>query len=177
MTVPRPQRRFYVSRNFGMVGVGVMGGGLPDEIEVADNDLSELDRADLIEIENVNIRGTYEFFITSAGNRYVQDVKDRVDPVAAGGQTAVEYIDSSEFAARHPDSHQKFRVAARYAAEDPVGHATRIGHDCREALQAFADDLVRERDLDPEKGGTFSAIEAAVNQSSRDLGKRKTELL
>jgi hypothetical protein len=177
MTVPRPQRRFFVSQAFGMVGVGVQGGGLAGEIEVADQDLSELDRAGMIEITNVNIRGTYEFFITSAGYAHVQQVKGRVDPVAAAGQTALDYIDSSDFAARHPGASEKFRVAARYASEDPQAHATRIGHDCREALQAFADDLARVRDLKPERAGSYAAIDAAVAHHKADLGSRKTELL
>ncbi len=177
MTVPRPERQFFVSKAFGMSGVGVLGGGLPEEIAVAEQDLKELDHAGMIDRSNFNVRGTYEFFITSAGYKHAQQVKGRVDPVAEAGQTALEYVDSSEFADRHPDAHQKFRVAARYASEDPVGHATRIGHDCREALQAFAADLVRERDLKPEKSGTFAAIEAAVEHSKNDLGARKSELL
>src|SRR3954451_20923003 len=140
MKVERPERLFFVLSVDGMAGVFVQGGGLPNRITVADQDLSELDDLGLIERRNFNLTGTYEFFITSAGYAHVQQVKGRVDPVTAAGQTALDYIESSDFAARHPEAHAKFRVAAQYAAEDPQGHATRIGHDCREALQAFADD-------------------------------------
>lgn len=57
---------------------------------------------------NLNMRGTYELFIT----RSVQQVKGRVDPVAAAGQTALDYIDSADFAARHPAAHEKLRGRA-----------------------------------------------------------------
>jgi hypothetical protein len=176
MTVARPQRQFFVSRTFG-AGVTVQGAGLEGEIEVAPQDLSELDRSNLIKITNVNVRGTYEFFITSEGYNHVQRTKDRVDPITTAGQTAVDHIDSADFATRHPTAREKFRVATRYASEDPQSHATRIGHDCREALQVFAEDLVRERGLTPEKTGTFAAIEAAINHHKEDLGSRKAELL
>jgi hypothetical protein len=176
MTVARPQRQFLVSRAFG-VGVTVQGAGLGGEIEVAPQDLSELDRSNLIKITNVNVRGTYEFFITSEGYDYVGRVKSRVDPVTAAGQIAVDYISSADFGTRHPIAHEKFRVATRYASEDPLGHATRIGHDSREALQAFAEDLVSERGLTPEKAGTFAAIEATISHDKEDLGSRKAELL
>jgi hypothetical protein len=176
MTVPRPQRQFFVSRSFG-AGVTVQGAGLEGEVEVAPQDLSELDRSNLIKVTNVNVRGTYEFFITSDGYSHVERIKGRVDPIAAIGQTAVDYIDSADFAVRHPVAHEKFRVATRYASEDPRGHATRIGHDCREALQAFAEDLVRDRALTPEKPGTFAAIGATITHHKTDLGERKAELL
>jgi hypothetical protein len=39
-----------------MVGVAIQGGGLPGEIEVAEQDVLELDRAGMIEITNVNIQ-------------------------------------------------------------------------------------------------------------------------
>ncbi|MBS1886807.1 MAG: hypothetical protein JSU06_06425 [Actinobacteria bacterium] len=176
MTVARPQRQFFVSRTFG-AGVTVQGAGIEGEIEVAPQDLSELDRSNLIKITNLNVRGTYEFFITSDGYSHVQRIKGRVDPITAIGQTAVDYIDSADFATRHPTAREKFRVATRYASEDPEGHATRIGHDCREALHAFAEDFVRERGLTPDKAGTFAAIDAAIDHHKEDLGSRKAELL
>jgi hypothetical protein len=44
-------------------------------------------------------------------------------------------------------------------------------------LQAFAEDLVRERGLTAEKAGTFAAIEASINHHKQDLGSRKAQLL
>ena len=156
----------------------VRGGGLPGSLEAADQDLRELRRAGLIETTNVNVRGTYEFFVTSAGYARVEQIRGRVDPVTTAAQTALDYIRDANFdEARHPVAHNKFRVAVQYAHEDPCGHATRIGHDCREALQAFAKDLVQERNLRPEKDGTFAALEAVVKHHAVDLGSRKSELL
>jgi hypothetical protein len=101
MTVARPQRQFFVSRAFG-VGVTVQGAGLEGELAVAPQDLSELDRSNLIKIMNVNVRGTYEFFITTEGYNHVQRIKNRINPITAAGKTAVDYIDSADFASRHP---------------------------------------------------------------------------
>jgi hypothetical protein len=177
LAVPRPQRRFFVSRPLGTGGPHVPGGGLPGSLEAADQDLRELRRAGLIEATNLNVRGTYEFFVTQAGYARVDRIRERVDPVTNAGQTALDYIQNVDFEARHPLARNKFRVAVQYAYEDPCGHATRIGHDCREALQAFAEDLVQERNLRPEKSGTYAALEAVVKHHAADLGHRKLELL
>ena len=65
----------------------VRGGGLPGSLEAADQDLRELRRAGLIETTNVNVRGTYEFFVTSAGYARVEQIRGRVDPVTTAAQT------------------------------------------------------------------------------------------
>ena len=54
------------------------------------------------------------------------------------------YIDEATFGSRHPIAHQKWRTAFDLYELDPVLHATRIGHDTREAILEFANDLIRE---------------------------------
>lgn len=53
------------------------------------------------------------------------------------------YVDEAVFGSRYPDAYRKWRDALDLYAVNPERHATRIGHDCREALADFARALAR----------------------------------
>lgn len=64
----------------------------------------------------------------------------------SGGRASVEgrieaYVDEPAFHKRYPEAYDKWRVAHVLYVENPRRHATRIGHDCREAMMAFASEL------------------------------------
>jgi hypothetical protein len=62
----------------------------------------------------------------------------------AGVERQIEaYVDDHRFRLRYPLAHAKWRDAYDLYLLDAERHATRIGHDCREAMLAFADELVR----------------------------------
>ena len=73
----------------------------------------------------------------------------------------------------HPIAHQKWRTAFDLYELDPVLHATRIGHDTREAILEFANDLVREHAvaIDAE-AGTKKKIRA-VFDAQADMSRDK----
>ena len=53
------------------------------------------------------------------------------------------HIDEAAFGSRYPIAYEKWRSAFDVYELGPVLHATRIGHDAREAFLEFANDLVR----------------------------------
>jgi hypothetical protein len=62
----------------------------------------------------------------------------------AGVERQIEaYVDDHLFRVRYPLAHAKWRDAHDLYLLDAERHATRIGHDCREATLAFAAELAR----------------------------------
>jgi hypothetical protein len=78
---------------------------------------------------------------------YEQRTAERSDRIVAH---FAAHIDEAAFASRYPVAYEKWRDAFDLYELDAERHATRIGHDCRDAINAFAADLVRLHDLDIE---------------------------
>ena len=81
------------------------------------------------------------------------------------------HIDEAAFGSRYPIAYEKWRTAFDLYELGPVVHATRIGHDCREAILEFANYLIRlygVEDVDPAAGTRIkvSAVFAAQPQMS-----------
>lgn len=79
-----------------------------------------------------------------------------------------EHIDEAAFAGRYPVAYEKWRDAFDLYELGPERHATRIGHDCRDAINAFAADLVRLHDLEIEQAvsTTKNTVRAAFAAQS-----------
>lgn len=175
-TVPRAQQRFFVFEVDQIPGSLVSGGGIEGQYEVADQDLRELCNYGLIQVDG-NMRGSYDFFITQHGFAYARDLRERGEPMGRVEESMQSYLESSEFQARHAEAYAKWAQAAEFLAADPVENATRIGHDCREALQHFASSLVAQRGLEDPGQGTFASIGAVIEHSKGALGERTHDLL
>lgn len=82
------------------------------------------------------------------------------------------HIDEATFASRYPIAYEKWRSAFDLYEVGPVLHATRIGHDAREAMLEFANDLIREHGVtvDPDAGTKtkLRAVFTAQGGLSRD---------
>ncbi len=85
------------------------------------------------------------------------------------------YIDEDTIRSRYPRSYEKWRDAFDFFVVDPERHGTRIGHDCREALVFFSDDLARDIDLDARPGETIAKARAAL-AARDDLSDRVREV-
>lgn len=91
------------------------------------------------------------FRITEAGRETVRGAADTFEAVET---LMLRGLDDRVFRDRHPDAYADWQHAARLAAEDPAGHATRIGHDCREAMQLFATSAMHDAGITVEAGPT-----------------------
>jgi hypothetical protein len=64
-------------------GVEVQGGALDRVIQIAEADLNELDGVGLIRKHTFNVRGTFQFDVTRDGRRYVEEIRQRGEPLRA----------------------------------------------------------------------------------------------
>jgi hypothetical protein len=91
---------------------------------------------------------------------YEQRAADRSSRIVS--QLAA-HIDEATFASRHPIAYEKWRSAFDLYELDAVLHATRIGHDCREAILEFANALVRAHSVDVDHAaGTEIKVRAVI---------------
>jgi hypothetical protein len=180
LSVPRAQRRFWVRRPLAAGAPTVVsGGGLTVPLEVASQDLRALRDERLINTERHTTRGTYEFFITPLGKSVVEDLKPRGEPTEEAEEEAVRYVDGGDFRITYPMVHAKLHEARALAASDPVGNATRIGHECREAMFSFADVLATTHSAAPSAGPeeTVAKVRAVLEIRRAQLGGRTRALL
>jgi hypothetical protein len=75
------------------------------------------------------------------------------------------YVDDHEFRSRFPSAYEKWHAAYDLFLLNPQLHASRIGHDCREALIEFASQLARDREVETDlpPGNTVDRIRAALD--------------
>ena len=88
------------------------------------------------------------------------------------------YVDEEAFRRDYPAAYEKWRDALDFFVVNPERHATRIGHDCREALMLFADEMVTvtgARADDAKPNETIKKIRAAL-ASSPNLSDKTREL-
>ena len=114
--------------------------------------------------------------MTRQGREYVAAINQRGEPLESIEQDATAYVEAERFRARHPDAYAKWKQAHAYLAADPIEHATRIGHDCREALRDFAQSLSAAHGIEPSKG-TFDTIDAVIDSRRDELGKGTSAML
>jgi hypothetical protein len=67
------------------------------------------------------------------------------------------YIDDARFVRRHREAYDRLQSAIDLYSVHPERHATRIGHECREAMQLFANTLAPDS-----AGGTVDRIRAVL---------------
>jgi hypothetical protein len=82
------------------------------------------------------------------------------------------YIDDEAFRTRYSAAYEKWLDALHLHDRHPERHATRIGHDCREALAAFAAALVRHHRVRVQpNAGTVDLVRAVLNPTSQPSKK------
>ena len=74
-----------------------------------------------------------------------------------------EYVDDDSLRSRYQDAFERLESALDLFVLNPVRHATRIGHDCREAMLTFVDTALVDRSINaPENSGTVSKLRLLV---------------
>lgn len=155
-------------------------GWLDEERDVFFGDLEELAHRALIRLSTV-ASGTHSFYITNDGNyAYAELMRSRGEPIQRAEQTVRRYVDSTDFAARHPGAHAKWVEAESllWADATPSGF-TAIGHFAREAMQEFATSLSKavgvSVDGDPAK--TVARVRACLGAVGARLGSTERPFL
>jgi hypothetical protein len=89
------------------------------------------------------------------------------------------HLDEDWLRERYPDAYAKWRDAQNLFDLDPHRHATRIGHDCREAMILFAGALVARHDVDSEKppAATVDRVRSVLDLRAGELGEKSVAFL
>jgi hypothetical protein len=178
LRVPRAERQFHVSRPLSPDGAAkVLGAGL--NMRAAPQDLKTLADEGLIQTSRHNPVGNYQCHITPLGFSVVEGLRLRGEPQEMTEQEAERYVDASEFRAAYPEAHTKLRAARDLMAADAVANATTIGHDCREAMMAFASALAQQHDVarDARPEQTVDRIRAVIDLRRSPLGSKTAAFL
>lgn len=137
----------------------------------AAEDLEALAERSYIRTKNHNMDGSFEFTLTESGVVIAGQDSDTFVAVEA---EALGALDGDGFRKRHPAAYEKWQHAARLAADDPVENATRIGHDCREAMQLFGSSIVAVAAIDVTAGPTqtVTKVRAVLNARCEVLSEK-----
>lgn len=125
---------------------------------------------------------TLTFVLSPEAFVYFEEMKAEMgQPVEQIVGTVRAYLDTAEFQRRHPEAYRKWVEAESLlwsADSDP--QFTTIGHLCREAIQAFATELVdrfRPPNVESDPARTKNRIWAVVELHRDKLGSTEGEFL
>lgn len=175
--VPRQKRHpFMLLRS--MRGDSLLHNGFPNRShDMFVGDFVALQRAGLL--HHIN-KEAYD--VAPQGYSYYKELKRRSgDPVERVTSDVRRYLDSGQFEKRHPIAHAKWSQAeALLWGDDAPGQLTAIGHHCREAVQAFATELVNEfkpPQVDPDPQHEIRRVEAVLKHRAQRLGETEGRFL
>lgn len=155
--------------------------GLPDgKKEVHRQDIDILKRADLIAISPA--KNFYRFYVTPRGCQYYRELKQRFGQPVERVESYVENsLNAEQFRKKYPHAYEKWqRAEASLWREDWETQLTNIGHDCREAIQKFAETLINQSQLQqeyPDQNKDIGRIKAVIEQRKENLSHREKKFL
>jgi hypothetical protein len=109
------------------------------------------------------------FIVPPAGMRFYEQAKlGQGQPVQRVENSVRAYLNAERFRSANPGAYEKWQSAeANLWGDDSDRNLTTIGHLIREAMQEFADGLVRALSLEgahPEKSKTIKRIESVLER-------------
>jgi hypothetical protein len=118
--------------------------------------------------------------ISPAGFRQYAEIKDRQGEAIERVEAEIRFYLDREIRRRYPEAFAALSHAEELVwSSDPESSATKVGHDCREAMQAFANEIVRR--LEPPDvmadAGPTPKIRAALRAAGERLGSTEGEAL
>jgi hypothetical protein len=177
--VPRQERYFLVIKTLG--GEHLQGAGLDTVLNAPGSDIEFLSQAGLVHINNRD-QYSFGFVITPAGFAFYDETKRRSsEPAVQIEQDAQAYFDSEQFRTIYPTAHRLWANAAEsvWRAES-TNSLTAIGHSLREAMQAFATEMVehyKPEHVNPDVTKTLDRVSAVLKTHQSRNGEAVTELL
>jgi hypothetical protein len=121
------------------------------------------------------------FVVTPAGyevyNEYRKEAGEASEQVEEHTRS---YVNSEQFRSRYPNAHRLWADAAeRLWGAESQDSLTGIGHTLREAIQAFAGELLTARGLeaDGDVAKTLDRVSAVVNAKRAEVGDTAGDLL
>ncbi|MGA2936385.1 MAG: hypothetical protein ABSF52_04715 [Syntrophobacteraceae bacterium] len=176
----RPRGKFFVAEGMGFEGAlfHYTEGGAEVTGSLADAEI--LAQAGLLGLSYHSSRGNAMFHIRPTALQYYRELKTIVQPAEAVEEEIRGYIFSNNFKQVFPKAFEKWSQAESLLWEsESEKQFTTIGHLCREALQEFADVLVKKHQITDisDKGKDISRIAAVLKQKASLLGSKESDFL
>jgi|tagenome__1003787_1003787.scaffolds.fasta_scaffold20937957_3 hypothetical protein len=180
------EQRLPRERHGAFLLLGVSGGDIlihahvPERPGVRVADLDALAEARLLRF-GINAKGNRTYSNTPLGRRYLNESKLRSQrPVGTMEDELRQYLDADRFRSAFPKAYETWLAAERALWEaSPGDRVTGIGHTCRDAMQAFATELLEVTNAPPpepdDPAKTTSRIRAAI--AGFDVSERQEALL
>ncbi|MGA2317462.1 MAG: hypothetical protein ABSG71_13915 [Thermodesulfobacteriota bacterium] len=183
-SLPRNERQyFYVAHTVGPLGVELIHPAIPRQSpRIFEGDLRTLESYGLISIVSYDRNGIESFYITNDGFRmYDQIMKKLGQPTERVQMIIREHLESDGFRASYPNAYAKWAQAENLLwTDDSVSVLTTVGHLIREAMQEFAETLVKRynpQECTSDKSKTVARIRAAMNFLVQECGETERAFL
>jgi len=155
--------------------------GLQDDFEVYFGDLEALRDAGILRLSRIR-QSSRQYDISPLGFDYYDHVlSERGEDISSIEVLTAEYIQASQFRGRHPEASRKWAMATdAVRTHESTRQVTTVGHLCREAMQAFAEDLAVEAGLAsdlPKREQTLNRIEAVLKGVKKSIGRTHADSL
>jgi hypothetical protein len=179
--VPRSERASFLLLRTQQSDLIIHPGLSNWDLQASLGDLRILDRAGLIALSEVSST-SYDIDVMPEGFAYSDQMRMRTgEPVLRLESDVVRHLDAEGFRSRHPGSYARWAAAAeRLRSDDSAGNLTVIGHNVRESMQFFADELVRRfpmSSVNPDPAKTVDRVRAVIRHRSAPLGDIKAAVL
>lgn len=168
--------------NTTLEGVRLLHPGIPTgDTVIYRGDMDVLARSGLV-LSRSTGKGYLALNVSPEGFAYYREAQ-----MAAGDECdrienhVRRFIDLPSCHAKHAEAFAKWRKAEELLWNDQDSQSvTSIGHLCREALQMFFDDIVKELDItdaNPDKAHTIARAKAVLSRLRGKLGEAKSAFL
>jgi hypothetical protein len=172
---------FLVVRTLG--GMFLKHPGLRGQFEVYPPDFQALEDLGFFTVTGYSQRdGKSTLFDISPSGRQAHSSlhAESVSPSEAVEDDMRRFVDSDRFRSDYPIVCERWAAAAKLLwAEDPKRQLTEVGHYCREALQEFADVLVKDLPVlqESRKANTIARLRSVIEVQRERLGETASEML
>jgi hypothetical protein len=169
------RRKFMLVKH--SMGAELLHPGLPNDHSVVDEDLEILAHYGLL-LTSFGSKGSSLYSITPIGKRYYDHLRsDEPQRVARIEEETKRYLATDGFGQRHPRAYACWKKADDLLwAADAKDRQSEIGHNCRDAVVAFATGLVERfqpEGVEEDPAKFLDRMRAVFESSStsKDLGR------
>jgi hypothetical protein len=126
-------------------------------------------------------QGPPRFYVTPLGIKFYEYLMSSDDPAGTVENEYHKYLSSQEFQEKYSEAYDKWAQSEKMLwGEDSQQNLTTIGHLCREAMQEFADILIRKHDISgeiPPKSSTVARLRMVIDKYRDIISKTTIEFL
>lgn len=177
--VPEDRREHFIAGETHD-GPFLIHSGLVSQLRVFSGDIEALANERLLQVSKSG--HDLIFDVTPKGFAYYRYLKQEIGTPTERVEGEIrQYVNAAQFRASYPEAYRKWMAAEDLLWDaDSDQHLTTIGHYCREAMQEFAETLVKNHncpDVRGRKTDTIARIKSVILVYSQKLGEKEKAFL